>query len=127
MAGAPGEVNGMAHPLGICLAGCAMIMLVGMSTARAAGGRIVFSGAVVESTCSMAEPGAVMHDAAGSAAQHLVCGRTASDAGRSYTREVIDLATASRSHDRLLDYFASYATRGADGAATAKLVVHTYD
>ena len=32
-----------------------------------------------------------------------------------------------RGHDRLLDYFISYAPRDADGAAAAKLVVHTYD
>jgi len=125
MAGAPEEVNGMVSPSGIWLAGCAMVMLVGMSTARAATGRIVFSGAVVEPTCSMAELGSVAHVAAGAAAQRLVCGRTATDAGRTYTREVIDLATADRSHNRLLDYFASYA-RGT-GAAAAKVVVHTYD
>ena len=127
MAGAPHEVNGMASPLGIWLAGCAMVTLVGVSTARAATGRIVFSGAVVEPTCSTTELGSVMHDATGSAAQHLACGRTATDAGRTYTREVIDLATANRSHDRLLDYFVSYAPRTADGDAAAKVVVHTYD
>jgi len=125
MAGAPEEVNGMANPFGIWLAGCAMLMLVDMSSARAASGRIVFSGAVVEPTCSMAESGSVMHGATGAAAQRLVCGRTATDAGRTYTREVIDLATADRSHNRLLDYFASYARGTGDGAA--KVVVHTYD
>lgn len=125
MAGAPGEVKGMANPLGTWLAACAMVMLVGMSTARAASGRIVFSGAVVEPTCSTAELGPVMDVAAGTAAQSLVCGRTATDAGRTYTREVIDLATADRNHNRLLDYFASYAP--STGDAAAKVVVHTYD
>jgi hypothetical protein len=114
----------MASPLGIWLTGCAVVMLVGMPTARAATGRIVFSGAVVEPTCSTAE---VVPVVAGAAVQRLVCGRTATDAGRTYTREVIDLATANRSHDRLLDYFASYAPRAADGDAAAKVVVHTYD
>jgi type 1 fimbria pilin len=104
-----------------------MVMLVIMSTARAATGRIVFSGAVVEPTCSTAELGSVMPVATGSTAQHLACGRTATDTGRTYTREVIDLATANRSHDRLLDYFAGYAPRTADGDVAAKLVVHTYD
>jgi DNA-binding transcriptional regulator PaaX len=127
MAGAPQEVNGMANPLGIWLTGCAMVMLVGMPTARAATSRIVFSGAVVEPTCFTAELGSVMHNATGSAAQHLACGRTATDAGRTYMREVIDLVTVNRSHDRLLDYFASYAPRTVDGDATAKIVVHTYD
>lgn len=130
MAGVPAEVNGMASPLGTWLAGCAMValvMLAGMSAARAATGRIVFSGAVVEPTCSMAEFGADMHVASGSAAQRLVCGRTATDAGRTYTREVIDLAMASRSNDRLLDYFASYAPVAADGRVMARLVTRTYD
>jgi hypothetical protein len=104
-----------------------MVMLVGLPTARAATGRIVFSGAVVEPTCSTAELGPVMHVAAGAAAQRLVCGRTATDVGRTYTREVIDLATANRNHGHLLDYFASYAPRAADGDAAAKVVVHTYD
>lgn len=127
MAGAPQEVNGMTVPLGIWLTGCAMVMLVGMPTARAATGHIVFSGAVVEPTCATAELGSVVHVAVGAAMQRLVCGRTATDAGRTYTREVIDLAMANRSHDRLLDYFASYAPRAADGDAAAKVVVHTYD
>lgn len=127
MAGAPHEVNGMESPLGVWLAGCAMVTLVGMSTARAASGRIVFSGAVVEPTCSTTELGSVMHGVIGSAARRLDCGRIATDAGRTYTREVIDLAKANRNHDRLLDYFASYAPRTADGDAAAKVVIHTYD
>lgn len=115
----------MSRPLGVALAGLAMF--VGASSAWAASGRVVFSGAVVEPTCAIAEAGPIAPEAVGPAAQHLACGRTATDAGRSYTRQVIDLTTANRGHHRLLDYFVSYAPRGADGAAAAKLVVHTYD
>lgn len=115
----------MASPLGIWLTGCAMVMLVGLPTARAATGRIVFSGAVVEPTCSTEEFGSVTRVATGAVTQRLVCGRTATDAGRTYTREVIELAAANRGHNRLLDYFASYAPRTGDAAA--KVVVHTYD
>jgi hypothetical protein len=115
----------MVSPLGFWSAVCALTVFVGMSTARAASGRIVLSGAVVEPTCAAAELGYA--EATGPAAQRLACGRTASDAGRSYTREVIDLAAANRHHDRLLDYFASYAPRSDDGNAAARVVVHTYD
>ncbi|MEY2116607.1 MULTISPECIES: hypothetical protein [Rhodanobacter] len=115
----------MSGPLGFALAGLAM--LVGASNVWAASGRVVFSGAVVEPTCVVAEAGSIAQEAGSPAAQHLACGRTATDAGRSYTREVIDLTAANRGHDRLLDYFVSYARRNADGAAAAKLVVHTYD
>lgn len=115
----------MSRPLGVALAGLAMF--VGASGAWAANGRIVFSGAVVEPTCAIAQADSLVPEAASPAAQHLACGGTAADAGRSYTRQVIDLATANRGQDRLLDYFVSYAPRDADGAAAAKLVVHTYD
>lgn len=114
----------MRGPLGIALAGLAM--LVGVSSAYAAGGRVVFSGAVVEPTCPAAgldEVGA--YSRAGAAPQRMSCGNTATDPGRPYSRVVVDLATANRNHDRLLDYFAGYATTG--GEAAAKVVIHTYD
>ena len=109
------------------LAGCALVMFFVTSTANAADGRIAFSGAVVEPTCSPGLESVVHADTdAGSAAQRLDCGRTAADAGRTYSREVLDLTMASRYHDRLLDYFASYAPLVIGGDA-AKVVVRTYD
>lgn len=114
----------MSGPLGIALAGLAM--LVGVSGAYAADGRVVFSGAVVEPTCPATGPdGAEAYARAGSAPRRLSCGDTATGSGRSYARVVLDLAEANRNHDRLLDYFASYAATG-NGAA-AKVVIHTYD
>lgn len=111
----------MSGPLGIALAGLAM--LVGASSAYAASGRAVFSGAVVEPTCPVAGPDGV--GAYSPAPQRMSCGSTATDPGRSYSRVVVDLALANRNHDRLLDYFASYAATG--GEAAARIVVHTYD
>ncbi len=109
------------------LAGCALVMFFVTSTANAADGRIAFSGAVVEPTCSPGLESVVHADTdAASAAQRLDCGRTAADAGRTYSREVLDLTMASRYHDRLLDYFASYAPLVTGGDA-AKVVVRTYD
>jgi hypothetical protein len=119
----------MAGFLGTALAGCALTILVGMSTAQAASGRIVFSGAVVESTCSTEgtpigiEPGAASESGHG----RMNCGRTATDSGRSYSRTVIGLADADLVHDRLLGYFASYARVADDGKAAAQILVHTYD
>lgn len=116
----------MSDPLGMALAG--LIMFVGVSSAYAASGRVVFSGGVVEPTCSTAGPDlAVMHSRAGATPQRMSCGNASADASRTYTREVIDLATASRHHDRLLDYFASYAPRRADGDPAAGVVVQTWD
>ncbi|HET8899482.1 MAG TPA: hypothetical protein VFN09_11990 [Rhodanobacteraceae bacterium] len=104
-------------------------MLIGMSTAQAAGGRIVFSGAVVESTC--ATEGAPINSGSrggdASLQRRMSCGRTATDPGRSYSRMVISLAEADLAHDRLLGYFASYAPVADDGKVAAKVVVHTYD
>lgn len=129
MVGAPGEVNGMASRLGTTLAGCALILLIGMSTAQAATGRITFSGAVVEPTCSTEATLGQPEQPAGDASLpgRLSCGRTATDPGRSYSRVVINLADADLVHDRLLGYFASYAHATDDGRTTAKVVVHTYD
>lgn len=110
----------MSCPLGIALAGLAM--LVGASSTYAASGRVMFSGAVAEPTCSTPILGVVVHTVAVAVTRRLGCGRTAAEAGSTYSREVLDLATAKRYHDRLLDYFASYA-----GSDAAKVVVHTYD
>jgi hypothetical protein len=119
----------MASPLGTTLAGCALTLLVGMSSAYAASGRIAFSGAVVEPTCStegtLIDP--EQHSGDASIQRRLSCGRTATDPGRSYSRVVISLAEADLAHDRLLGYFASYARATDDGKAAAKIVVHTYD
>lgn len=119
----------MAGSFGTALAGCALTMLISMSTAQAASGRIVFSGAVVESTCSTegSPIGSGSHADIASVQGRMNCGRTATDPGRSYSRTVISLADADLAHDRLLGYFASYARVTEDGKATAKILVHTYD
>ena len=119
----------MAASLGSRLAGCALIVFVGVSTVRAATGRMAFSGAVVEPTCSTegvpVGPAAQPIDSSTSA--RFACGRTATDSGRSYSREVTHLTAADVEHDRLLAYFASYARPGDAGATVAEVVVHTYD
>jgi hypothetical protein len=115
-------VIGMSGPLGIALAG--LVMLVGVSSAYAASGRVVFSGGVIEPTCltedvdgDMASP-----PVAGLAPRRLTCGRTPTEPGRSYSRTVIRLDAASVANNRLLDYFVGYAN-----PADARLVVRTYE
>jgi hypothetical protein len=120
----------MAGPLCIRFSGCAliaMIMFASASNARAATGRIMFSGAVVEPTCSTE---GIHADTAGmlpsAAPGRLICGKTPTDPGRSYSRTVVSLDAAIVATDRLLGYFAGYANAdGVDGQA--KLVVRTYD
>lgn len=133
MIGAPQEVNGMAGLLSTRFSGCVLIasaMLAGMSNAHAATGRIVFSGAVVESTCSTedAHLGIAISSGPveGLTSRNLTCGHTATDPGRSYSRAVVSLDAATIADDRLLNYFASYANVTGDGNR-AKVVTRTYD
>lgn len=100
-------------------------LLAGAGSARAAEGRIAFSGAVVEPTCAVAQPGA---DLAGASAAptRQSCGKTASNPGRVYTRTVRPVDEASAGGDRLLTYFARNASLE-QGPGQARLVVRTYD
>jgi hypothetical protein len=118
----------MADSLGKVLAACALGMLVGMPVAQAADGRITFSGAVVESTCSTESVSMAMSPGVDvDAAHRLGCNRTATSAGSSYSRVVTSLATAELSHDRLLDYFGTYARVAGSDEFSAKVLVQTYD
>lgn len=119
----------MATSLGSKLAGFALIAIIGVSTVQAATGRILFSGAVVEPTCSTETllAGSIPPSFTESATTRLSCGRTATDPGRSYSRKVTSLAAADLTHDPLLAYFASYARTGDAGQVKVKVVVHTYD
>jgi hypothetical protein len=104
------------------------ILVVASSGAWAGGGRIDFSGAVLEPTCPTAslaiEAGSPARMAA--APQHIACRATRADAGSTYSSDVLDLAAVDLARDRLLGYFASYAG-SVNGGDTAKLVVRTYD
>lgn len=122
----------MASPRGTRFSGCvlvAMIMLASASSAYAATGRIAFSGAVVEPTCStegVASDAATMATTTDRLAPvHSSCGRTASDLGRTYSHTVVTLDATTVASDRLLGYFASYAN--VEGGPHAELVVRTYD
>lgn len=122
----------MARPLGTRISGCVLItlaMLASMSSANAATGRIVFSGAVVEPTCSTENASDHMasrlQTVDGLVPGRSTCGQTPTDPGRSYSHTVVSLDAATIASDRLLEYFAGYAN--VEGEARAKLVVRTYE
>lgn len=108
----------MAGSLCKWLAGCAFLACIGVSSAHAATGRIAFSGAVVESTCTIE-----VAPAAADTAERHSCRHAASDPGPSYSRVVSKLGPAGLARDPLLAYFASYAAP----AAVGTVVVRTYD
>jgi hypothetical protein len=94
--------------------------------AWAEGGRINFTGAVLEPTCAIDT--VRMADAAVTQAPtHRTCGQGAADAGRSYSRTVTTLDSAAVANDRLLGYFSTYAPVGSDGKPATGLIVRTYD
>lgn len=109
----------------------ALVLLGACSVAKAANGRISFSGAVVEPTCTVPA-----HQLANSIATpavdarvplRLVCGQTATNPGRFYARTVVSVDAATIADDRLLAYFASYANAQADDEPPARLVIRTYE
>lgn len=109
----------------------ALALLAAFSVAKATNGRISFSGAVVEPTCTIADrhlAASIVADVAdGNASRRLICGQTATDPGRSYSREVVDLDAARVADDRLLSYMIRRASPVAAGEPPFKLVVRTYD
>ena len=108
------------------------LVALAMSSAWAgSGGRISFSGAVLEPTCAAdtvpVDPAGPLPLQAAQAPRRLVCGQTAADAGRSYSRSVQTIDAASAANERLLGYLASYAPVGPDGKPATGLIVRTYE
>lgn len=114
------------------LAGCVLAMIFGTSTAKAASGRIVFSGSIVTPTCAVADVSAgftrSISTRPGSASREFTCGTPGSPAGSggSYSVTVTTLGAATKS-DRLLDYFAGYVAMVGTGTPSARLVTQTFD
>ena len=108
----------------------AVAMLVAVPSARAATGRIVFSGAVTEPTCSTeagyAGDSASLDRLHGPAVRET-CGRRADHPGRSYDRLVRHLNASNVGQDRLLGYFVEYSHIKGTAAPEATLIVRTYE
>ncbi len=113
-----------ARLLSIVISAGVCAVLLGVPNVHAASGRISFSGAVVESTCAVNVPRlAAAAQGPAAAAQRLTCGQTAVDAGRSYTRSVVNVDATLVADDRLLAYVAG----GTMSAQSVRMVVHTYE
>ena len=114
------------------LAGCVFAMIFGTSSARAASGRIVFSGSIVTPTCAVADVSTgstrSISSLPGSTSQEYTCGNSGSPAGSggSYAVTVTTLGAATKS-DRLLAYFTGYVTVAGAGTRSAKLVTQTFN
>lgn len=113
------------------LAGCVLAVILAVPNAQADSGRMTFSGAIVESTCSTNDADITTTQHAGYApdAQRHACGgaNSVADAGRSYAVAVISLDPATTGRDPLLHYFAGYLGSVGVQVTAAKLVVRTYE
>ncbi|WP_426662141.1 hypothetical protein [Rhodanobacter aciditrophus] len=107
------------------------LVALAMSNAWAGGGRVSFTGAVLEPTCAadamQIDAASPLSPGAMQAPRHLACGQTAADAGRTYSRTVQPIDARSLAHDRLLSYLASHAPTGPDGKLAVSVIVRTYD
>jgi len=97
-------------------------------TVRAAGGRIVFTGSILEATCvaATAEVAALVAQRFNRPAPPGRCalrGGAAGQNGPAYRLQLSDLQR--RAGDPLLTYFAGYADAG--GTAVPRLVIQTFD
>lgn len=109
---------------------CVVAGMFAATATRAEGGRIAFSGAVVEPTCSVDTSRPAMNSRAARSDALIdgrrTCGARPGNPGRSYSRTVVGLDATVIANDRLLNYFASYASN-ADAAAQPRLVIRTYE
>lgn len=121
----------MTGPIFSCtLVGCIFAMSLMAQSAKAADGRIVFSGAIVEPTCGFASERAVAIAAEISdGTVRVACagsGGVTTAAPQAYAEQVMLLSAAAPDH--LLAYFASYAnSSGSTGGVAAKVVTRSYE
>jgi hypothetical protein len=107
------------------LAGCAVVLALGVSPlAWADGGTLVFSGAVVEPTCSVGMQRIAAAESV-SGARRYNCteqaGATPGQVAQAYALSVTTLAETPLASDHLIVYFANYLN------ATPKLVTQTFE
>jgi type 1 fimbria pilin len=99
----------------------------------ASGGRITFTGAIVEPTC--AATAAVVNavtsvpESRRATQSRFECAtaRTTVDSGQPYSLTVARLDVATINHDRVLEYFVGYVKATGGSEAEAKLVTQTFE
>jgi len=91
--------------------------------AHADGGRIGFTGAVLEPTCSVGYQRIGIAESSGSQFYHCTerTGATPGQAAQSYTLSVVSVSGTAIASDRLIGYYANYLK------AEPKLVTQTYE
>lgn len=103
------------------------VLALAMPGAWAAGGRIVFTGAVVAPTCAVDTTASTTTRApAVPADTRTTCGQTTAVIGSSYVSRTMALDTAAAAGDHLLTYFVERQLAAAGGKVTTRLVVRTY-
>ena len=122
----------MTGPIFNCtLVGCVLAMSLMAQSAKAADGRVMFSGAIVEPTCRVdpRNPDMARQLAAKAGASDRVACAGASGVTAAvpqvYTLTVAQLSTDTPDH--LLRYFAGYVKTGSTDMAAARMVTQTYD
>lgn len=120
----------MTGRFGAGLAGCLLAMVFGSMTARAAEGRIQFSGAVLAPTCaaSVARIDALLaHQDDGSA--QIACqgaGASAPAAPTTYSLTVSSIDAESAGSNQLLTYFLGYANAAGKAGTQPALVTQVF-
>jgi hypothetical protein len=121
--------------VGVALIGmlCMPRVAAASGSIDASGGRITFSGAIVEPTCSVSTAAIdavaslrASRDATQSRFGCSTAQRTV-DSGRHYSLAVASLDVATINHDRVLEYFAGYVKAAGNSDAEAKLVTQTFE
>ncbi|MFC5580594.1 hypothetical protein [Rhodanobacter terrae] len=109
------------------LAGCALALSLVASNAKAAGGRIAFSGAVVTPTCSVVPASGSQAGGISGSPFGVDCPGSASAgaAKPAYVATVTKLTAAEP--DRVLEYFSDYVAAGHAAAERPMLVTQVYE
>ena len=120
--------------VGIAVIGLScMQCLVRANEVEASGGRITFTGAIVEPTCSASvasiDTAASISTSGNATPQRFACGiaHGTADSNKFYSMTVVDLDATAVNHDPVLDYFVGYVKAAGDNMASAKLVTQTFE
>ncbi|MFI4957826.1 MAG: hypothetical protein ACHP7C_01535 [Lysobacterales bacterium] len=109
------------------LVGCALTLSLVALNARAAGGRIAFSGAVVTPTCGVVPVGSAQAGGASGSQFGVDCLGSA-PAGRAKPAYVVTVSKLTAAEpDRVLEYFSDYVVASQATAQRPMLVTQVYE
>jgi type 1 fimbria pilin len=109
------------------LVGCALALSLVASNAKAAGGRIAFSGAVVTPTCVVVPAGGIQAGGAAASPFGVDCPGSA-PAGAAKPAYVVTVSKLTAAEpDRVLGYFSDYVAASQATAQRPMLVTQVYE